>query len=168
MIRRAAALLALLALFACDKQPERILTQSFTAREGAVLPDLVMQTLEGEVVRLSDFEETPVLINFWASWCKPCREEFPLLKETVSKGGVEVIGVVFDDTDQRALAFKRKLEATWPTVSDPQGRIAKGFRVTRPPGIPQTAFIAPGRRFHVKILGELNAKLIADTLAEMD
>lgn len=168
MIRRAAALIALLALIACDKQPEQTLTQPFTAREGAVLPDIQMRTLEGDVVRLSDFEDAPVLINFWASWCKPCRKEFPLLEETISKHGVQVVGVVFDDTDSRALAFKRKLGATWPTVVDPEGRIAKGFRVTRPPGIPQTAFIDKGRRFHVKILGELNADLIADTLAEMD
>ena len=124
-----------------------------------------MTTLEGDVIRLSSYKGKPVLMNFWASWCKPCREEFPLLQTAIQSHDVVVLGVVFEDTDARAAAFKKKMSATWPMVKDPSGVIARGFRVTRPPGIPQTVFIDSKGVYRTKILGQMSPKLLEETIA---
>lgn len=96
--------------------------------------------LEGRTVRLSDHRGEPVLINFWASWCVPCRKEFPLLK-AVHGNGATVLGVVFEDTADAARDFMREQEATWPGLEDPGGRIAESYDVGFRPGLPVTVAI---------------------------
>ena len=65
------------------------------AEVGDVAPDFELETLDGGTVRLSDFRGTPVVLNFWASWCTPCREEFPCLRDALADadGAFELIGV---------------------------------------------------------------------------
>jgi cytochrome c biogenesis protein CcmG/thiol:disulfide interchange protein DsbE len=96
--------------------------------------------LDGRPVSLRDFRGRPVLVNFWASWCIPCRREFPLLRE-VHGPDVTVLGVVFDDSPSAARRFMRDQAATWPALVDPQGRIAAAYEVRRKPGIPVTVAI---------------------------
>ena len=53
-------------------------------RSGDVAPDFTAQTLDGKTVSLSDFRGKPVVLNFWASWCNPCRKEFPLFRQQLA------------------------------------------------------------------------------------
>jgi cytochrome c biogenesis protein CcmG/thiol:disulfide interchange protein DsbE len=110
-----------------------------TAPPGAA-PAFETADLDGRTVRLADHRGEPVLINFWASWCVPCRKEFPLLK-AVHGNGATVLGVVFEDTTDAARDFMREQEATWPGLEDPGGRIAESYDVGFRPGLPVTVAV---------------------------
>ena len=109
--------------------------------------------LTGRPVSLRDFRGSPVLVNFWASWCIPCRREFPLLRE-VQGHDVYVLGVVFDDSPSAARRFMREEGATWPGLVDPEGRIAAAYDVGRKPGIPVTVAIDADGRLVDRQIGE--------------
>ena len=96
--------------------------------------------LDGGCIDLADHRGRPVLLNFWASYCTPCREEFPLLKEAQEKYGddLAIIGVSFRDIDDDAKAFADDQDATWLLGFDETGDVGKAYGV-RP--IPQTFFI---------------------------
>ena len=88
---------------------------------GKPAPPLDLPTLDGERVRLSDLRGRPVLVNFWASWCIPCRDEFPLMVEAYARHGdddLEILGVVHDDSAEDARAFAEDYGATWPILDD--------------------------------------------------
>lgn len=89
---------------------------------GRPAPDVTLQTVDGETVSLSSLRGRPVIVNFWASWCVPCRDEFPLLVdayERYSGQGLEILGIVHDDGPQAASAFASSYGATWPLLMDP-------------------------------------------------
>ena len=85
-------------------------------------PDFTLQTTDGQAVTLSSLRGRPVIVNFWASWCVPCRDEFPLLAAAYQKysgDGLQIVGVIHDDGPQTATDFARSFNATWPLVLDP-------------------------------------------------
>jgi cytochrome c biogenesis protein CcmG/thiol:disulfide interchange protein DsbE len=108
-------------------------------------------------VRLADFRGKPVLVNFFASWCTPCREELPLLQRTSDGGKAVVIGVLFRDSKSNAVRFLRDLNITFPTVDD-DGGIARAYRVDLKPGLPMTFAIAPDGTLTAKHIGQLRAE----------
>jgi cytochrome c biogenesis protein CcmG/thiol:disulfide interchange protein DsbE len=112
------------------------------ARTGRPAPPLTGTALDGTPVDLSALKGRPVIVNFWASWCTPCREEFPLFQEKLAElgptDGLEMIGVLYKDEPELAQAFLDDLGATWPTMDDPDGALAKAWRTVAPP---QTYFI---------------------------
>jgi cytochrome c biogenesis protein CcmG/thiol:disulfide interchange protein DsbE len=84
-------------------------------------PALRLPTLAGDEVDLADFRGRPVLVNFWASWCIPCREEFPLYRDARDRHaaeGLEILGVVHDDDADSARAFAEEHDADWPMLLD--------------------------------------------------
>jgi cytochrome c biogenesis protein CcmG/thiol:disulfide interchange protein DsbE len=121
---------------------------------GAPAPGFTTFDLDNERVRLGDVDE-PVLLNFWASWCVPCRDEFPMLAR-VHGQGVQVLGVIFNDTAAEARQFMRSQRADWPGLLDPQGRIAEAYDVHARPGIPVTFAIDAAGIVRAKHLGPLS------------
>lgn len=88
---------------------------------GKPAPEIDLEGLDGERVRLSEYRGRPVVINFWATWCVPCRDEFPLLvaaREAHAGAGLEILGVVHDDTREGARAFAADQGARWPMPFD--------------------------------------------------
>lgn len=85
-----------------------------------------------------------MIVNFWASWCTPCREEFPLFEARLAalgpSDGLRIVGVLYKDEAPLAQQFLDDLGAAWPTLDDPDGTLAAAYRVVAPP---QTYFIDP-------------------------
>jgi cytochrome c biogenesis protein CcmG, thiol:disulfide interchange protein DsbE len=112
------------------------------ARTDQVAPPIAGTALDGSPIDLADFRGHPVVVNFWASWCTPCRDEFPLFKDRLetlgAKDGLVVLGVLYKDQAELARGFTDEFGATWPTVTDPGDAIARAYRVVAPP---QTYFI---------------------------
>ncbi|MDP9389461.1 MAG: TlpA family protein disulfide reductase, partial [Actinomycetota bacterium] len=127
-------------------------------------PPIATVDLEGNRVRLADFGGKPVLVNFWASWCVPCRKEFPLLREA-HDDGVAVLGVIFQDDRRSAAAFMREQRATWPALVDPEGRIARAYGVGLRPGLPVTVAIDGRGVLRERHIGELRREDLARLVA---
>ncbi len=103
---------------------------------GSLAPGLALADLDGKPVSLADYRGRPVVLNYWASWCGPCRDEFPALKaaqEAHAAAGLAVLGVLFKDDVAPARDFVAKEGATWTTLADPDGTGAAAFRVVAPP-----------------------------------
>jgi len=98
--------------------------------------------LDGTALDLAKYRGKPLVLNFWASWCVPCREEFPLFKDRLAtlgeRDGLQVVGVFYKDQPELAQAFLSDFGASWPSLTDPDGSIAAAYRVVAPP---QTYFI---------------------------
>jgi thiol-disulfide isomerase/thioredoxin len=91
--------------------------------------------------RLAELEGTPVVINKWASWCGPCRFEFPFFQSQATARGEEVafLGVDSDDSDDAAATFLEELPLPYPSYSDPDSEIAESLEAERE--FPATVFI---------------------------
>ncbi len=108
---------------------------------GRPAPTFDLETLDGGQLSLADLRGSAVVLNFWASWCIPCREEAPLLTSaaaTYGPRGVRVLGVVYQDSAANARDFMRRYGQTYPGLLDPSGRTAIDYAVF---GIPETFFI---------------------------
>ncbi len=108
-------------------------------------PDFVRETLDGRELALSELRGKPVVMNFWASWCAPCRAEMPTLEEAAKRyrGRVHFLGVNVLDKPQEAKAFVRKLGITFPSVLDEEGALLVKYRVV---GLPTTVFVTRSGR----------------------
>jgi cytochrome c biogenesis protein CcmG/thiol:disulfide interchange protein DsbE len=151
----AACLAVLLAAGACSGSGG----SAIEARTGQPAPPISGTALDGSRVDLASFRGKPVIVNFWASWCVPCRDEFPLFKERLStlgaSDGLVVIGVLYKDQPEPAKQFLSDFGATWPTVADPADLLAKAYRVVAPP---QTYFIDKDGILRAIQIGEVRAE----------
>lgn len=104
---------------------------------GKPAPPITGTTLDGASFDLASLRGTPVIVNFWASWCGPCRAEFPLLKAKLDElgagGDLAVVGVLYKDDAATARRFVEEFGADWPTVLDPSGDVAKRYLLVAPP-----------------------------------
>ncbi|HVQ23250.1 MAG TPA: TlpA disulfide reductase family protein, partial [Candidatus Saccharimonadia bacterium] len=102
----------------------------------AAAPDFVLQDLDGHPVRLADYRGRPVIVNFWASYCIPCRTEFALLRaarDRYADQRLEILGIVFNDDPASARAYMARASAAWPALIDEGGRTAAAYKVNGPP-----------------------------------
>jgi peroxiredoxin len=103
---------------------------------GAVAPDFVSKSDSGRNVRLSELRGQVVVINFWASWCSPCRQELPLLNKIYTQyrdAGFTLLAVNVDDNRKDAEAMLRRLDLRFPTLFDAGKNIAKLYGVDTMP-----------------------------------
>lgn len=142
-----AALVALLVYGVVGSGANDSLDQAVRAGERPAAPDRArkLPLLDGGGGRaLADLEGRPVLVNFWASWCEPCAEEMPLLKDAqrrLQRRGGTVLGVTFQDSPADSKAFEARFEVTWDSVRDVGTDLADAFGNT---GLPET-FLLDGR-----------------------
>jgi len=115
-----------------------------TGTVGRQAPTFDLERLDGRGrIRLDDYRGRVVVLNFWASWCIPCKQENPELAsvwERYRKTDVVLIGIVYQDSPDAAREYTERLGNTWPSGIDADGRTAIAYGVF---GIPETYFIGP-------------------------
>lgn len=120
---------ALLSVFAASSLASSGLT-------GQTAPDFVLKNATGENMRLSEYRGDVVMINFWATWCGPCRQEMPLLDELYGRYqrvGFSLLGVNIDDDSRRAMAMVNELGVSFPVLFDEQKEVSKLYEVEAMP-----------------------------------
>ena len=94
-----------------------------------------LKTLEGKSAGLETFRGKPLVINFFASWCDPCREEMPLINELAAKagGGYQVLGIAVEDTRAAVTEFAREAKLVFPVAIDLNSTVKRSYRIFGPP-----------------------------------
>ncbi|MCH8929767.1 MAG: TlpA family protein disulfide reductase [Proteobacteria bacterium] len=107
-----------------------------TGLVGQPAPDFALKSLSGENLRLSEFRGEVVMINFWATWCGPCRQEMPLLDELYQryqKVGFRLLGVNIDDDRRSAAKMVRVLGLSFPVLLDERKHVSRLYDVDAMP-----------------------------------
>jgi cytochrome c biogenesis protein CcmG/thiol:disulfide interchange protein DsbE len=136
-------------------------------RAAGIAPEFTLTTFAGETISLNDLRGKGVVLNFWASWCDPCRAEAALLEAAWQRernNGIVFIGLDYLDQEHAALAYLKEFNVTYPNGPDLQSAAARRYGIQ---GVPETFFIDPtGKITHLTIgpiisEAELNTRLSA-------
>jgi peroxiredoxin len=137
-------------------------------------PDVALPTLDGEEMRLSDYHGSVVLVNFWGTWCEPCRRETPALQaayEQLRDEGLVVVGVnITEDeliqgkTEEDIRAFAETYGVSYPIALDMEGEMMRAFRVYP---LPTSFFIDTEGTVRFMRVGEINTEEIHDLFARL-
>jgi thiol-disulfide isomerase/thioredoxin len=131
------------------------------------LPALRLPCLAGGPdVSLGDLGARPVLVNLWASWCAPCREEMPLIEDAYARSGDRLgfLGVNTEDPRSAAVSLLADLDVTFAHVVDREGRLLADLGL---PGLPVTLAVASDGRVIDRQVGQLSAARLDEMVAEL-
>lgn len=139
-------------------------------RQDPVAPNFTVSAVgdSSQKISLSQYADKPVIVNFWASWCTPCRKETPLLARWYKQqhGTVNLIGLDENDTTASALKFARARGVTYPLGADPTIEVADAYSVEGA-GIPQTFFLNAQHRIVDHLYGAVTTAELAKGLQLM-
>jgi thiol-disulfide isomerase/thioredoxin len=128
-------------------------------RKGPAVPMVAGAALGGGKISLAQLRGHVVVLNFWGSWCTPCRAEAPALSALAQHfraAGVRFLGVDIRDSPASAQAFRRNFGISYPSLNDPADEVALAFRSTVPPaGIPTTLVISSRGRVTARVVGAI-------------
>jgi peroxiredoxin len=144
----AVALAAALVVWGFERAPAPL-------AEGHAAPPLALRRLggDGEVVRLDALRGRPVLVNFWATWCKPCEDEMPAMERlygALRSHGFELLAVSVDVGDDEVSAFRDRLGLSFPILRDPDRAEATRWQSLR---FPESWLVAPDGRVAARFIG---------------
>jgi peroxiredoxin len=134
---------------------------------GGLAPDFEAMGTDGDEFRLAQARGQVVVLNFWATWCEPCRAEMPLLEarfRTMEARGPLVVGVNFDEPVDVVRAFQKELGLTFPIVLDPGGRIQALYQVV---GYPTTYFVDRSGVIQIAHIGSMDEAQLDKYLRQM-
>lgn len=153
-----------------SREPAESAAEAATAGEAPAVgyraPDFTLSTLNGEEFTLSEYRGQPVVLNFWATWCPPCRAEIPYFQEASVKynGQVAIIGVDDGETAAQVAPFAREMGITYPLPIDEQSLVSRRYRVN---SLPSTYFVdAAGIIQHLHI-GLINQAVLEDQIEKL-
>lgn len=135
---------------------------------GKPAPSFELPLLDGGSISSAELDGQPYVVNFWASWCVPCREEAPVLQsfhERWSDRGVVVLGVVYQDTASKAKDFRDEFRLTFPQALDPGGIAALDFGVF---GIPETYVVDSRGIVMAKLIGAVGPNTLDIVLTQIE
>jgi cytochrome c biogenesis protein CcmG/thiol:disulfide interchange protein DsbE len=137
------------------------------ALEGREAPNFALNTLNGEPFSLEEARGHPVVVNFWSTWCQPCKIEHPVLMsaaESYGPLGVQFVAVLYQDEAAKARAFLARAGSHWPTLEDPGGRTAISYGVA---GVPETFFVDKNGVIVRKVAGPVSQEVMVTTLEHL-
>jgi peroxiredoxin len=123
---------------------------------GKPAPDFVLQDVSGSNWKLSSLKGKVVFVNFWATWCKPCRDEMPsmvALNEAMAGKPFQMLAIVFNDDLDMASSFARRLGVTFPVLANPGSELTEAYMIT---GVPETFIIDVNGILRHKFIGPYN------------
>ncbi|RSL29839.1 thiol disulfide exchange role in cytochrome c biogenesis [Salibacterium salarium] len=151
-----------------ESMEEQAEKQGDMLEEGDPAPDFELETLDGETMSLSQMEGSPVLINFWATWCPPCRAEMPDMQTFYEENDIEVLAVNLTDTEsgQSAVSsFVEEMDLTFPVLLDKDVSVAGKYNIQP---VPTSFFIdSEGIIQHISI-GAMNEDIMNSELEQFE
>jgi peroxiredoxin len=123
---------------------------------GGPPPALALKDLDGRLHRLSDYRGKVVLVNFWATWCAPCRDEMPSIQELKRKLGgrpFAVLAVNLDEPESRIRNFLAQMKVHFTVLLDPERQVARAWQARV---LPASFVIGPDGRIRYSLVGEIN------------
>src|SRR5262245_24632718 len=136
---------------------------------GGPAPSLELTDLDNRVHRLADYRSKVVLVNFWATWCGPCRDEMPSIQELKRKLAGRpfvVLAVNLDEPESRIRKFLTEVKVDFPVLLDPERKVAKAWSARI---LPASFVIGAGGRIRYSLVGEINwgDELVVGRIAEL-
>jgi cytochrome oxidase Cu insertion factor (SCO1/SenC/PrrC family)/thiol-disulfide isomerase/thioredoxin len=135
-----------------------------SAAGGGLAPVFQVNALGGGKVGTADFSGKPLVLNFWATSCAPCRKELPLLQKEAARQQVALLLVDERDSESAARAFLGQVDVNAPVASDPDGSVGRLYGVAV---LPVTVFIRADGTIEGKYLGQTDAAVLGDHLAAL-
>jgi thiol-disulfide isomerase/thioredoxin len=129
-------------------------------------PEFTLPSLSGESISLKDYQGRAVLLNFWATWCLPCRAEMPLLQRYSDQSGDKLVILAINNLESREQvdAFAKELGLVLPVALDQDGAVANLYRVR---GLPTSVFIDQDGKIRYHHIGILNEDQLVGYLTEL-
>ena len=133
---------------------------------GSIAPDFTLESLSGERIHLSQYKGKPVLINFWATWCTPCKLEMPAIQSRYdeTRTGFTVLAVNFDEPKEKVQTFVQELGLTFKVLLDPGGKIQNLYHVR---GYPSTFLVDRDGVIQVEHIGLMTSNQLDGYLAKV-
>lgn len=138
---------------------------------GQTAPDFTLMTLDGKEAKLSDYRGKKVILNFWATWCPPCKAEIPHMekyyKKSAKDDNVEILAVNLkkSDKDEDYIKdFVKSYDMTYPVLLDTDGEQQEQYQIVT---IPTTYFIDTKGKIQTTITGPMDQKKMSDIIANI-
>ena len=150
------AMVGLLCIVACNKKESGSSAKPVVPAENQPAPDVQVSNLNGSSLKLSDLKGKVVMLNFWATWCPPCREEIPSfisLSKKMENRPFQLVAVSIDEGGKPAVeSFFQTSGFNLPAYTDPDNKAAKTYGIT---GVPETFIINKSGIIVKKVIGPL-------------
>lgn len=137
------------------------------AAKGLAVADFSLETLNGEAVGLKELRGRVVLINFWATWCEPCKDEMPLIETFFTRYQDQMAVLAINASEDKSTVenYVEQLGLTFPVLLDSKGKVQAQFLVR---ALPTTVFLDRKGVFQEMVLGPLTEEKLMDVLKTMD